>query len=42
MVVSEKNMNSFINDVYQWENIGCDTATARQVEKYNRYSTTKA
>ena len=42
MVVSEKNMNLFINDVYQWENIGCDKETAKQIERYNKYSTTKA
>jgi hypothetical protein len=39
MVVSEKNMNSFINDVYQWESIGCDKETAKQIERYNKYST---
>jgi hypothetical protein len=42
MVVSEKNMNLFIDDVYQWENIGCDKETAKQIERYNKYSTTKA
>jgi hypothetical protein len=37
IVVTEKNMKAFIDDVYQWESVGCDRATAKQVEKYNRY-----
>jgi hypothetical protein len=37
IVVTEKNMKAFIDDVYQWESVGCDRATAQQMEKYNRY-----
>jgi hypothetical protein len=36
IVVTEKNVNAFIDDVYQWESVGCDRATAQQTEKYNR------
>jgi hypothetical protein len=37
VVITEKNMKAFINDVYYWESVGCDKATEKQVEKYNRY-----
>jgi hypothetical protein len=37
IVVTEKNMKAFIDDVYYWESVGCDTSTAQQMEKYNRY-----
>ncbi len=37
IIITEKNMKAFIEDVYQWESVGCDRATAQEMENYNRY-----